>query len=44
MAESSYSWVQKNDEKKNSKDERPIPPPRVKKPSIGFKGVPDNLV
>lgn len=45
MAESSYSCIRKKDnEKKNGKNEHPVPPPRVKKPSIGFKGVPDNLV
>lgn len=45
MAESSYSCIRKKDnEKENSKNEHPVPPPRVKKPSIGFKGVPDNLV
>lgn len=46
MAESSYSCMRKskNEEKKNSKNDKPIPPPRVKKPIIGFKGVPDNLV
>lgn len=45
MTESSYSCIRKNEnEEKNGKNEHPIPPPRVKKPSIGFKGVPDNLV
>jgi len=45
MAESSYSCIRKNDnEEKIGKNEHPVPPPRVKKPSIGFKGVPDNLV
>ncbi|VVC35508.1 Cellulose/chitin-binding protein, N-terminal [Cinara cedri] len=47
MAESSYSCIRKsnNDEKKkNSMNEQPVPPPRVKKTTIGFKGVPDNLV
>lgn len=46
MAESSYSCMRKSndEEKKNDINEKPIPPPRVKKPSIGFKGIPDNLV
>ncbi|CAH1722537.1 uncharacterized protein LOC114130703 [Aphis gossypii] len=46
MAESSYSCVRKsvNEDKKRSKNEQPVPPPRVKKTTIGFKGVPDNLV
>lgn len=46
MAESSYSCMRKSndEEKKNGKNDKPIPPPRVKKLTIGFKGVPDNLV
>lgn len=46
MAESSHSCMRKsdNDEKKHGKNEQPVPPPRVKKTTIGFKGVPDNLV
>lgn len=47
---SSYACVfRKRDDKqtvKNEKTEQPVPPPRVKKTTttIGFKGVPDNLV
>lgn len=46
MAESSYSCLRKSDsqEKKLGKNDQPVPPPRVKKTTIGFKGVPDNLV
>lgn len=46
MAESSYSCIRKTNDKdkKTDIDEQPVPPPRMKKTSIGFKGVPDNLV
>lgn len=47
MAESSGSRTRNSngdEKKKNSINEQPVPPPRTKKTTIGFKGVPDNLV
>ncbi|XP_050434733.1 uncharacterized protein LOC126841953 isoform X2 [Adelges cooleyi] len=42
IAETSSTCLRTGKDEKN--DEQPVPPPRLKKTTIGFKGVPDNLV